>query len=115
MRLINHTTGRVVCQQVTLARTLWTRTRGLLGRPPPERGTGLLLEPCQSVHMFFMRYAIDVIFLDADYRVVAVRAGLRPWRVTRYYRTAYAALELREGAAAEAGLEPGHQLALVEG
>lgn len=97
-----------------LARTLWTRTRGLLGRPPLAPGEGLLIEPCQSVHMFFMRYAIDVVFLDPEYRVVALRPELRPWRVTRYFRKAHAALELRAGAVAEAGLELDHQLALED-
>lgn len=112
MKLVNRTLDRVVCQRIVLARTFWARTRGLLGRPPLSSGEGLLIEPCQSVHMFFMRYAIDVVFLDHEYRVVALRHGLRPWRVTRYYRDAYATLELPAGAARSASLEPGHQLAL---
>jgi len=114
VKLFNRTLDRVVCQRIELARTLWTRTRGLLGRPPLSRGEGLLIEPCQSVHMFFMRYAIDVAFLDDEYRVVALRHELRPWRATRYIRDAHAALELPAGAARAAGLELGHQLALVE-
>ena len=115
MKLINRTLDRVVCQRIGLARTIWTRTRGLLGRPPLSAGEGLLIEPCQSVHMFFMRYTIDVVFLDREYRVVALRPELRPWRVTRYFRDAYAALELPAGAAGSAGLELGHQLALEDG
>jgi hypothetical protein len=115
VKIVNRTLDRVLCQRVALARTVWSRTRGLLGRPPLDPGEGLLLEPCQSVHMFFMRYAIDVIFLDPDYRVVAIRAPLRPWRATRYYRDACAALELPAGTAAATGVEPGHQLALEDG
>jgi len=112
VKLVNRTLDRVVCQRIELARTIWSRTRGLLGRPPLARGEGLIIEPCQSVHMFFMRHAIDVVFLDLDYRVVALRPDLRPWRVTRYFRDAYAALELPAGAVAQAGLELGHHLAL---
>ncbi len=115
MKLVNRTLDRVVCQRLELARNVWSRTRGLLGRAPLAEGEGLLIEPCQSVHMFFMRYAIDVVFLDREYRVVALRPGLRPWRVTRYYRDAHSALELPAGAAAKVGLEPGQQLALEEG
>lgn len=114
MKLVNRTLDRVICQRIGLARTLWSRTRGLLGRPPLARGEGLIIEPCQSVHMFFMRYAIDVVFLDQEYRVVALRPELRPWRVTRYFRDAYAALELPAGAVRSAGLELGHQLAIQD-
>jgi len=114
MKLVNRTLDRVVCQRIGLARTLWSRTRGLLGRPPLVEGEGLLIEPCQSVHMFFMRYSIDVVFLDHEFRVVALRPGLRPWRATRYFRDAHSALELPAGAVADSGLDLGHQLALVE-
>ena len=61
--------------------------------------------------MFFMRFAIDVVFVDRDWRVVGVRHGVRPWRVAAA-RRAVAALELPDGAAAAAGIEEGDVLAL---
>ncbi len=112
MKLINHTLGSVLCQRLELANTPWRRARGLLGRPPLARGEGLLIDPCRSVHMFFMRYPIDVVFLDRHGQVVAMRQNLRPWRMTRYYHQARSALELPAGAAAVAGLELGHRLVL---
>ena len=63
--------------------------------------------------MFFMRFPIDVVFLDRDWRVVGIRHGLRPWRVAGARRAA-AALELPAGAAAAAGLEEGDLLALED-
>jgi uncharacterized membrane protein (UPF0127 family) len=73
----------------------------------------MLIDAAPSVHMFFMRFPIDVVFLDRDWRVVGVRHELRPWRFAGA-RRAVAALELPAGAAATAGIEEGDVLALEE-
>ena len=85
--------------------------RGLLGRSGLEPGSGMLIDSAPSVHMFFMRFPIDVVFLDRDRKVVGVRHGLRPWRVAGA-RGAVAALELPAGAAAAAAVEEGYVLVL---
>lgn len=85
--------------------TGWSRLRGLIGRPPPARGSGLMFEDCRSVHGFFMGYAIDVVFIDANGEVLRV-ARLRPWRVLWCGRASHA-IELRSGEAASLGLRPG--------
>lgn len=110
MTLVNDANGQTVCSQVHLARTFWTRTRGLLGRPPLTEGEGLWIEPCQAVHMFFMRFPIDVIFLDPEGVVVGLRERLRPWRMTRLYAAARVALEVPPGTVAAAGVQVGHRL-----
>ena len=83
--------------------------RGLLGRDGLEPGTGMLIDAAPSVHMFFMRFPIDVVFLDREHKVVDVRHDLRPWRVAGA-RGAYATLELPVGAARAAGIEVGDEL-----
>lgn len=85
--------------------------RGLLGRKELEPGSGMLLTPEPSVHMFFMRFAIDAVFLDRDQKIVGVRHDLRPWRVAGA-RGARATLELPAGTAAAAGIEVGDELVL---
>lgn len=114
MKIVNATLDRSVCQRCRLARTWWTRTRGLIGHPSLAEDEGLLIERCDGVHMMFMRYPIDVIFLDRDGVVVGMRENLRPWRMTRLYRGAKQALELSAGAIARAGVELGHRLHAVE-
>ena len=94
---------------VRLAATTRARLRGLLGRPPSP--TPLLLVPARSVHTCGMRRPIDVVFLDADLRVVRVVAGLRPWRVAGA-RNAVAALEMVAGSS---DLRPGDRLTLRPG
>jgi uncharacterized protein len=103
--------GAVVCERCEVPESAFGRMRGLLGRDGLEPGSGMLIDSAPSVHMFFMRFPIDVVFLDRDWRVVGVRQGLRPWRVAGM-RGAVAALELPAGAAAEAGIEEGDALAL---
>jgi uncharacterized membrane protein (UPF0127 family) len=87
------------------------RMKGLLGRRALASGEGLLLKPASSVHTFFMRFAIDVVFLDRELRVVAVAPELRPWRVAGR-RGARAALELRAGECERRGVRPGDLLTL---
>ena len=103
--------GAVVCERCEVPESAFGRMRGLLGRDGLEPGSGMLIDSAPLVHMFFMRFPIDVVFLDRDWRVVGVRQGLRPWRVAGM-RGAVAALELPAGAAAEAGIEQGDALAL---
>jgi uncharacterized membrane protein (UPF0127 family) len=103
--------GEVVCERCLVADSPWPRMRGLLGRRGLESGEGLLLRPTGSVHTFFMRFPIDVVFVDRDWKVLSVRHELRPWRVAGA-RGAVAALELPAGAAAAAGIAEGDVLAL---
>ena len=103
--------GRVVCERCEVPKRAFGRARGLLGRDGLEPGGGMLIDGAGSVHMFFMRFPIDVVFLDRDRTVVGVRHRLRPWRVAGA-RRAVAALELPAGGAAEAGIEMGDALVL---
>jgi uncharacterized protein len=101
----------VVCANCMLATNPWTRFRGLLGRTSLAADEGMLFRPAGSIHMFFMRFAIDAVFCDKDLRVVKVVRDLQPWK-TAGARGAKVVVELAVGAAA--GLEPGEQLVLSD-
>jgi uncharacterized protein len=105
--------GKLVCERCEIADSAFARARGLLGRSGLEPGGGMLIDRAGSVHMFFMRFPIDVVFLAKDRTVVGVRHGLRPWRVAAA-RRAVATLELPAGRAAEAGVEKGDRLVLED-
>ena len=92
------------------ADTIVRRTVGLMGRRTLPEATGLLITPCSSVHTCFMRFPIDVVYLDRDQRVVKVVPALKPWRMSLGGRRAKATLELAAGEAARLGLEPGARL-----
>jgi uncharacterized membrane protein (UPF0127 family) len=87
--------------------------RGLLGRRGLARDECMLIRPAGSVHTFFMRFAIDVVFLDRDLRVVGIEADVRPWRVAAR-RGARAVVEMPAGAAAERGVRLGAQLVVAD-
>ena len=98
--------------QIRVANTHWTRLRGMLGRPEPQPGEGLLLDPCQSVHMYWMSYALDVAFLAEDGTVVAVYSELQPSRLSGRHKDAVRALELRAGMLEQSGTQVGDRIEL---
>jgi uncharacterized membrane protein (UPF0127 family) len=101
--------GSTVCERCVLGDTALTRMRGLLGRRELPSGEGILLQPASSVHMAFMRFPIDAVFLDRDLRVVKIAADLQPWRVAGS-RGAKAVLEIPAGEASRRGLTVGDRL-----
>ena len=101
--------GNIVCERCVLADTALTRMRGLLGRRSLPSGEGILLKPASSVHMAFMRFPIDAVFLDRELRVVKVADDLRPWRAAGS-RGAKAVLEIPAGEAGRRGVRVGDRL-----
>ena len=94
-RVTNPSRHAVLAERARVADTFTARAVGLLGQK--NAGGGLILEPCSSIHTWFMGFAIDVCFLDAENVVLAVYARLRPWRMTRIVRGARRVLELDAG------------------
>jgi len=101
--------GVVVCEECLVAATPFARLRGLLGHKSLPSGQGILLRPAASVHTFFMRFAIDVVFLDEDLQVVGIASDLSPWRAAGK-RGARAVLELPAGECARRGLGVGDKI-----
>ena len=89
--------------RVVLANTVWTRLKGLLGAPPLQPGEGMLLEPCQAVHMYGMKQPLDVAFLGREGQIIALYHDLRPGQRSRYHGKARQALELPVGTLSETG------------
>jgi uncharacterized membrane protein (UPF0127 family) len=112
-RILDRDRRGVLCETCLLADTPAARLRGLLGRRELLPGEGLLLRPSGAVHTCFMRFAIDVAFLDRDLVVVEVVQRLRPWRLAAR-RGARAVLELAAGECARRGIEPGSRLVIAE-
>lgn len=95
--------------QVVYAESLSARLRGLLGRTALPEDTGMLIQPCRSIHMWFMRFPIDAAFLDKELRVLKIVRHLRPWQMAFAPPQTQCVLETAAGVLA--GLQPGDQLA----
>ncbi len=105
-QLCEEGTGRVVVARLELAKSLWQQTVGLLGRRQFPSDTGMWLEPCNSIHTFGMRFAIDVLFLDASGRLVRAVPNLRPWRICWPVWRARAVVEIPAGTIALRNIQP---------
>jgi uncharacterized protein len=97
VRATNTTRGTVVGQRIRVAETGLTRIVGLLGERELPPGDGLLIVPSQGVHTLGMRFPIDIAVLDNDWRVIAIRRDMGPFRMTRMFWKAAAVLELPSG------------------
>jgi uncharacterized protein len=106
---LEHADGRLACERCFVADSPLTRLRGLLGRGALAEGQGLLLRPAGSIHTWFMRDAIDAVFLDRSLVVVGVATNLRPWRFAAR-RGSRAVLELAAGESSRRAITPGSSL-----
>lgn len=95
--LYNQTRNTIICRQVVIADTFLARLRGLMFRTslPPEEA--LWLRPCNSVHMFFMQFPLDIIFIDKNLVAVHIIEKLPPWRISPLIRQAVSVIELPAG------------------
>jgi uncharacterized membrane protein (UPF0127 family) len=97
MRVFNRNSGKELAWNLTVAETFFPRLRGLLGRQALALGEGLLIRPCKGVHTAFMKFPIDVLFLDQENRVIETINDLQPHRLTKVRRSAACVIELPAG------------------
>lgn len=106
-RVVNQTKGTVVAERVGHARSFWRRFRGLMLQSSLEADAGLFIEPSNSIHTAFMRFPIDVVFVDKGHKVVKV-ATVKPWRAS--LSKGHSVLELPAGRAGQSNVEAGDVL-----
>lgn len=110
LRVRNATRQTVVADRAQIANHVWSRMVGLLGRRNLDQGDGLLLRGEQMIHMFFMRFAIDVAYLDKNGTVLRAVERIAPWRVGPFVARARDVLELPAGTLAATGTQEGDRL-----
>lgn len=111
----NRRNGATLASAVVHADDFWLRLVGLMGRDSLGAGEGLLLDPCNSVHTFFMSFRIDLVFLDRDDTVLKVVTALRPWRFALPVAGARKVLELPAGTVIRSDTHVGDRLWLSRG
>lgn len=112
VRIINTTRAAVLADHAGLADSIMARTVGLMGQAALPSGSGLVLDPCTSIHMFFMRFAIDALYVAQNGVVLRVVPHLRPWWLGPIILRSRYVVELPAGTAARTGTQPGDILRL---
>jgi uncharacterized membrane protein (UPF0127 family) len=110
VKAVNVDTGLLLGSNIRLARGPIQKGLGLLGRADLPDGEGLLIPSCRAITTFFMRFPIDVLFLDPDGFVVTLLQGLKPWRNAFGDRAATMVLELPAGTLVRSGTQVGHRV-----
>lgn len=105
--LVNGTRNKVLAERVAVARAFGQRLRGLLFRRELPAGEGLIIEPCKSVHTFFMLFPIDVVFYDDKGQVISVFPSLPPFRFTPVIKSARGVVELPAGTVSDTETQVG--------
>jgi uncharacterized membrane protein (UPF0127 family) len=88
---------KIISNDILIAETLVDRLIGLMFREKLVGADGLLLNPCRSIHTFFMRYNLDIVFLNSDNKIIKIIRDIKPWRMTWIYFRANKTLELPSG------------------
>ena len=114
MVIRNATRGTELASSAWVARSFKSRLLGLMGRASLEPGEALVLDPCSSVHTAFMRFAIDVVYLDGSKRVVKAVSALKPFRMSGVLRGARTVVELPSGVIDDTGTVAGDELVFEE-
>ena len=97
----------ILYPQIEEADNFWKRFLGLMGRKELKNGEGMIFYNCSSIHCFFMKIAIDVVYLDRDYQVVGVET-VAPWKVGHFFKGAKHILEVNAGSTS--GISVGDKL-----
>lgn len=109
LQVTNRTRGTVLATRLEVADSAPKRSRGLLGRAGLNGGEGLWIIPCESVHTFFMRFPIDLVYLDRKNKVKKVRSNVGPWRISACLY-AHSVIELPAGTILATSTEAGDTL-----
>ena len=113
MKIINQTKGAVLATDAALASTPLARVKGLLGKKEFGHGQAVILRPCNSIHTFFMRFAIDILFVDKHNRVIKAISNLAPFRLTGICFKAVYSVELPAGSIASTNTSGGDILDIL--
>lgn len=100
-KLINERTNEVILENLQIADTFYARFRGLMGKPSLPENAGLMIKPCNSVHCFFMKFPIDVIFLDKGNLVVHIEENMKPGSISPIVKGAKYVIEANDSKLSE--------------
>jgi len=109
-KITNVTRAKTIASTGKKCDSFLARFRGLMFSSSLPEDTGIVLEPCRQIHMFWMFYAIDAIFIDKTGTVVGIAKSIKPWSVSKMFSKAQSVIEVRSGTADDTGTAVGDQI-----
>lgn len=97
MNIYNSTQNNLIADNIKVAENFFTRSVGLLSRKSISESEALIIKPCCSVHTFFMKFAIDILFVSASGEVIALYENISPWRILPIHLNSKYVIELSAG------------------
>lgn len=110
MQIVNKSKNTCLATKVSVADTALKRLKGLLGRGDFKYGEALLIKPCNSIHTFFMRFSIDVLFIDRENKVIKILTHLKPFRISGVYFNSSFAIECPAGVLSQSATALGDEI-----
>ncbi len=104
------TKNRVLFEKVFISQTFFSRAKGLIGKKQMENNEAMWIKPCNGVHTYFMKFSLDVLFLDKNMQVCAIEKKVKPFRFSKIYFKAKSVLEINSGLSDEKQIKIGDYL-----
>jgi len=114
VKVINQTKNTLICPKVEIADTIVSRLVGLLNRETLSEDEGLIITQCRCIHMFFMRFAIDALFVNKNNQVIGAVKNIKPFRLSPYFFTSSYVVELAVGAIEKSQTQRGDKISTEE-
>jgi len=111
--LVNDSNGNIIADSLEEANTFWKRFKGLMFTEKLAKGKALFFKPCKSIHTFFMKYPIDVIYLRKDLTIIAVDEGIAPFKIGKLNFGVDAVIEMPAGTLKQTQTQIGHKLTII--
>jgi len=110
--ILKNQMGEIICERMIKAYNILARMKGLMFTEKLPNCDGFLITPCNSIHTFFMLYNLDIVFLDAEFKVIKVIYDLAAWRMTGIYFSSHQVLEMKAGTLKK-GIKVGDQFEAI--
>lgn len=114
MKVYNSTQNDLIADNVKVADNFFSRSIGLLSKKSLSEGEGLIIKPCCSIHTFFMKFNIDVLFINKKNKVIALYEKVNPWNVLPIHITSYYVIELPSGTISKKNIDKGSLIKFEE-
>lgn len=113
MKVVNTTKKTTLCTNCKVANNFISRFIGLMGKKNLPEGNGLLITPCNSIHMFFMNMPLDIIFIDKNNMIVHLLENIKPWSLSGIMHGSCSAIELPSGTIKKTSSSVGDRLQFI--